>query len=177
LNGLHRTITGPTYRARDPELALWVHATLVESTIVVADAWLQPFREQWERRFGARVATSRLPPPTRLRPRRSRNARIRAASAGSVKRQGAAAMLGRNFAVGCDGCAMTLPFEPRYEDAKLLAAHDRSRELEPRSADDYLWTALASQRAKRRVYSKRRASPEKERIGFSSELLEMATDW
>ena len=63
------------------------------------------------------------------------------------------------------------------EDAKLLAAHDRSRELEARSADDYLWTALASQRAKRRVYSKRRASPEKERIGFSSELLEMATDW
>ncbi|HEY7969320.1 MAG TPA: oxygenase MpaB family protein, partial [Candidatus Limnocylindrales bacterium] len=26
LNGLHRTITGPTYRARDPELSLWVHA-------------------------------------------------------------------------------------------------------------------------------------------------------
>ncbi len=42
LNGLHRSITGPTYRARDPELALWVHATLVDSTIVVADAWLEP---------------------------------------------------------------------------------------------------------------------------------------
>jgi len=40
LNELHRTITGPTYRARDPELSLWVHATLVDSTIVVADAWL-----------------------------------------------------------------------------------------------------------------------------------------
>jgi uncharacterized protein (DUF2236 family) len=42
LNALHRTITGPTYRARDPELALWVHATLVDSTIVVADRWLEP---------------------------------------------------------------------------------------------------------------------------------------
>jgi uncharacterized protein (DUF2236 family) len=42
LNALHRTITGPTYRARDPELALWVHATLVDSTIVAADSWLEP---------------------------------------------------------------------------------------------------------------------------------------
>src|SRR5439155_1650103 len=42
LNELHRTITGPTYRARDPELSLWVHATLVDSTIVVADRWLEP---------------------------------------------------------------------------------------------------------------------------------------
>ena len=42
LNGLHRTITGDGYRARDPELSLWVHATLVDSTIVVADHWLQP---------------------------------------------------------------------------------------------------------------------------------------
>ena len=42
LNALHRTITGPTYRARDPELSLWVHATLVDSTIVVADQWLEP---------------------------------------------------------------------------------------------------------------------------------------
>src|SRR5436190_9232327 len=42
LNELHRTITGPTYRARDPELSLWVHATLVDSTIVAADRWLEP---------------------------------------------------------------------------------------------------------------------------------------
>jgi uncharacterized protein (DUF2236 family) len=40
LNALHRTITGPTYRARDPELSLWVHATLVDSTLVAAGAWL-----------------------------------------------------------------------------------------------------------------------------------------
>jgi uncharacterized protein (DUF2236 family) len=49
LNVLHETITGPTYRARDPELSLWVHATLVDSTIVVADAWLEPLSR--ERRF------------------------------------------------------------------------------------------------------------------------------
>ena len=42
LNELHRTITGPGYTARDPELSLWVHATLVDSTIVAYDAWLEP---------------------------------------------------------------------------------------------------------------------------------------
>jgi uncharacterized protein (DUF2236 family) len=42
LNMLHRTITGPGYAARDPELSLWVHATLVDSTMAVADAWLEP---------------------------------------------------------------------------------------------------------------------------------------
>ncbi len=53
LNGLHRTITGPTYRARDPELSLWVHATLVESTIVVADAWLEPLSPERRARYYA----------------------------------------------------------------------------------------------------------------------------
>lgn len=42
LNALHRDITGPGYAARDPVLSLWVHATLVDSTIEVADAWLEP---------------------------------------------------------------------------------------------------------------------------------------
>ena len=42
LNALHREITGPGYAARDPELSLWVHATLVDSTMAVADAWLEP---------------------------------------------------------------------------------------------------------------------------------------
>ena len=51
LNGLHRTITGPTYRARDPELSLWVHATLVDSTIVVADRWLEPLSRERRARY------------------------------------------------------------------------------------------------------------------------------
>lgn len=53
LNELHRTITGPTYRARDPELSLWVHATLVDSTIVVADAWLEPLSRDRRSRYYA----------------------------------------------------------------------------------------------------------------------------
>ena len=46
LNTLHRDITGPGYAARDPVLSLWVHATLVDSTIAVADAWLQPLSHE-----------------------------------------------------------------------------------------------------------------------------------
>ena len=53
LNGLHRTITGPGYHARDPELSLWVHATLVDSTIVVADRWLEPLSRDRRRRYYA----------------------------------------------------------------------------------------------------------------------------
>ena len=53
LNELHRTITGPTYRARDPELSLWVHATLVDSTIVVAHRWLEPLSRDRRARYYA----------------------------------------------------------------------------------------------------------------------------
>jgi uncharacterized protein (DUF2236 family) len=42
LNELHRAIEGRGYRARDPELSLWVHATLVDTTIVAHDAWIEP---------------------------------------------------------------------------------------------------------------------------------------
>ncbi len=51
LNALHRDITGPGYRARDPELALWVHATLVDSTIVAFDRWLGPLARDRAARF------------------------------------------------------------------------------------------------------------------------------
>lgn len=51
LNGLHRTIAGRGYHARDPELSLWVHATLVDSTIVVADRWLEPLSRDRRRRY------------------------------------------------------------------------------------------------------------------------------
>jgi uncharacterized protein (DUF2236 family) len=51
LNGLHRTIRGPGYHARDPELSLWVHATLVDSTVVVADRWLEPLSRERRRRY------------------------------------------------------------------------------------------------------------------------------
>jgi Uncharacterized protein conserved in bacteria len=42
LDSLHRGITGPGYSARDPELSLWVHATLIDSTMAAFDAWLEP---------------------------------------------------------------------------------------------------------------------------------------
>jgi uncharacterized protein (DUF2236 family) len=42
LNSMHRQIRGATYSARDPELSLWVHATLVDSTIEAYDAWVEP---------------------------------------------------------------------------------------------------------------------------------------
>jgi len=47
LDALHARVRGTVpgdgrYDARDPELALWVHATLVDSTLVTADAWLAP---------------------------------------------------------------------------------------------------------------------------------------
>lgn len=42
LAGLHKRVVGPGYTARDPALSLWVHATLVESTLVANDRWLGP---------------------------------------------------------------------------------------------------------------------------------------
>ena len=82
LNGLHRTVTGPVrdpaavarfggaYAARDPDLSLWVHATLVDSTLAAVDAWLEPLSADSRVRFYAEtvpvgrlfgVPTDRLP--------------------------------------------------------------------------------------------------------------------
>ncbi|HEY7735690.1 MAG TPA: oxygenase MpaB family protein [Candidatus Limnocylindrales bacterium] len=65
LNALHRTIRGPIrdapsrdrfgadYEARDPDLGLWVHATLVDSTIAAYDAWIAPLPRERRERFYA----------------------------------------------------------------------------------------------------------------------------
>jgi uncharacterized protein (DUF2236 family) len=53
LNRLHRAVTGPGYAARDPGLALWVHATLVDSTLATVDAWLEPLSPARRSRFYA----------------------------------------------------------------------------------------------------------------------------
>jgi uncharacterized protein (DUF2236 family) len=55
LNQLHRRVSGPvrdplarevsghaTYDGRDPQLGLWVHATLIDATLVAHDAWIEP---------------------------------------------------------------------------------------------------------------------------------------
>jgi uncharacterized protein (DUF2236 family) len=53
LNALHREIRGRGYDARDPVLALWVHATLIDSTIVAYDRWLGPLPRDRAARFYA----------------------------------------------------------------------------------------------------------------------------
>jgi uncharacterized protein (DUF2236 family) len=51
LNGLHRRITGEGYDARDPALSLWVHATLVDSTVVAHDALVGRVSRSQARKF------------------------------------------------------------------------------------------------------------------------------
>jgi uncharacterized protein (DUF2236 family) len=51
LNALHRSIRGKGYSARDPALSLWVHATLVDSTIVVNREWAGPVTRDQAARF------------------------------------------------------------------------------------------------------------------------------
>ncbi len=63
LERLHRRVTGPVvdpeaarafpgrYEARDPSLSLWVHATLVDSTIVAYREWIEPLGRDAEARY------------------------------------------------------------------------------------------------------------------------------
>jgi uncharacterized protein (DUF2236 family) len=63
LNELHRGIRGDVleprprdrhghrYSALDPALALWVHATLVDSTIAAYDAWIEPLSPERRARY------------------------------------------------------------------------------------------------------------------------------
>ncbi len=65
LERIHRRITGPVvdpeaarrfpgrYQARDPSLSLWVHATLIDSTIVAYRAWIGPLGREDEARYYA----------------------------------------------------------------------------------------------------------------------------
>jgi uncharacterized protein (DUF2236 family) len=60
LNELHRSIRGSGYSARDPDLSLWVHATLVETTIVAYDAWIEPLsRDERERYYAETLPIGR----------------------------------------------------------------------------------------------------------------------
>ncbi|MEO5965209.1 MAG: oxygenase MpaB family protein [Candidatus Limnocylindrales bacterium] len=63
LNRMHAAVTGPvrdsavaarhgaTYRALDPVIALWVHATLIDSTLCVVDAWQERLTSDVRARF------------------------------------------------------------------------------------------------------------------------------
>ena len=64
LNLLHRSVRGEgedglAYDAADPALRLWVHATLVDSTLATAAAWLGPVHATGEAR--ARVYEESIP--------------------------------------------------------------------------------------------------------------------
>lgn len=83
LNDLHRGIRGNVieaaarqrhggrYSALDPDLGLWVHATLVDSTIAAYDAWIEPLSRAERARYYEEtlpvgrafgIPASRLPP-------------------------------------------------------------------------------------------------------------------
>lgn len=66
LNALHRRVGGPVrdplaravsgaaaYQARDPDLGLWVHSTLIDATLVAHDAWIGPLSRDERARFYA----------------------------------------------------------------------------------------------------------------------------
>ena len=62
---------GSRYSALDPDLSLWVHATLVDSTIAAYDAWLEPLDREHRARYYEEtlpvgrafgIPASRLPP-------------------------------------------------------------------------------------------------------------------
>ena len=55
LNALHRPIRGEGYEARDPDLSLWVHATLIDSTLAAYERWLGPLPRGDAERFYAEM--------------------------------------------------------------------------------------------------------------------------
>lgn len=51
LTAVHERVTGPGYRANDPELLLWVHATLVDTALRVHRRFLGPLPTDDEERY------------------------------------------------------------------------------------------------------------------------------
>ena len=51
VNAVHRGVAGPGYRARDPELLLWVHATLVDTALECYRRFVRPLSPEDEARY------------------------------------------------------------------------------------------------------------------------------
>jgi uncharacterized protein (DUF2236 family) len=71
LRVIHERIRGAGYSAGDPALSMWVHATLIDSTIVAHDAWIEPLDRSRRAAFYAEtrplgrlfgIPEERLPP-------------------------------------------------------------------------------------------------------------------
>src|SRR6185503_16165482 len=62
MNAIHATVegrvpeTGETYRALDPALLLWVHATLVDTAIRVYDRFVSPLSDEEAEAYYAEAA-------------------------------------------------------------------------------------------------------------------------
>jgi uncharacterized protein (DUF2236 family) len=70
LNGVHATVTGPGYRALDPELLLWVQATLIVTSVRAYRRWVGPLsREDLDEFWSeARSVGVRMGIPLRVSP-------------------------------------------------------------------------------------------------------------
>ena len=66
VNQAHARVKGPDYRALDPDLLLWVHTTLVDSSLVTYEAFVRPLlpRERDEFYQESKVAGELLGIPT-----------------------------------------------------------------------------------------------------------------
>jgi uncharacterized protein (DUF2236 family) len=66
VNALHERVRGDSYDALDPDLLLWVHATLVDSALVVHDRFVgtltAPEREGYYREMKRQATVLRVPP-------------------------------------------------------------------------------------------------------------------
>lgn len=51
LHAVHERVTGPGYHANDPELKLWVHATLVDTALRIHARFLRPLPAQEAERY------------------------------------------------------------------------------------------------------------------------------
>jgi uncharacterized protein (DUF2236 family) len=70
LNGVHASVRGPGYRALDPELLLWVQATLIVTSVRVYSRWVAPLSRAELGQFWqeARSVGTRLGIPLSLSP-------------------------------------------------------------------------------------------------------------
>ena len=70
INRTHRRVTGPGYRALDPDLLLWVDATLVDSALVTYRTFVGPLTPDEEERYyqEAKAIGALLGIPRRLYP-------------------------------------------------------------------------------------------------------------